>query len=35
MKNNRRVILTGATGEIRMPLAQKLVEQGYELVVFS
>ncbi len=35
MQNNKRIILTGATGEIGLPLAHKLVERGYNLIVFS
>jgi uncharacterized protein (TIGR01777 family) len=35
MSNGKRVIVTGATGEIGTPLTKTLIERGYEVVVFS
>jgi uncharacterized protein (TIGR01777 family) len=35
MSNGRRVVVTGATGQIGRPLSRRLIEAGYEVVVFS
>lgn len=35
MSNGKRVVITGATGQIGRPLSRRLVEASYELVVFS
>ena len=35
MSNGKKVIITGATGEIGTPLTKKLLDHGYDVVVFS
>jgi len=35
VSNGKRIIITGATGQVGKPLSRQLIEQGYEVVVFS